>query len=869
MRNANGMRDAGRVRPGIGGIGVLAGAAGAVLLYWGLQGFVPGRAWLRADGDPTLIAALLKWHGRTLAEGDFRFADPPFFYPYRSVTFFTENFIGPGVLLSFLHRAPMEVVYTWALFLGHVTTLAAGVYLFRQVPVAWPVAGLAASLHTFNYTRLLLGYSHLHVVYDAPALLAVAELIRWYRTRRVGAAVAAWLALAVQFFFSVHMTFFGTVVIGILAVAAWMDRRERAWRLWGIVWLLTMGVYLLWVSAPYRRIQQWVGYRPDLGPSASAHLVTFLVPPPGSFWHTHGPALFRRIDARVWEEGGVAFPGFLLMGLFLASLVWGWRRPAIRWGAGVAAFCMWAALGPVVHWDFHRPLGPNPLYAVWEAVPALRAFRVPQRWYYAATVPMAWNAAVLLEDLFRRLGRRRATAVLALLWLGLARTDARIPPRAYITPVEEPIHATVRSGEVVAELPMGHPAFIQWRNPYFTMVRAVDRGFRTLDGVAAFDPPVPAELARHYRLDDYALQVLAALGVQRVVLHCHDYRRVDMPELCDHNRQVLTRAGYRTERIEPQDISMVAPAAPPRPRVVLDRLDLRNVAVTARPGPPGSTRWFITLKPVVPYVVAYPRRCYPVTVQGVDVDGRRTGEVHTCVSFPGGILWEGPQSLAVDLPVGTRRVRVGEGRRPRLWRWATREFDDSPEARWQVAAFPSSRPTGSLLPYGEDERKRRSPDGFHVDSGPPGDVLGTSDAPTGTPPPFEPLPGHLDPPVAVFPRPGDGDGERPVVGIRGDPPEAETGWMGPGTPENAVVRGTDPQFKAPFAPLAGPKQAAGAFGVRAVLPTGAAGAELGLRRPAALQPVPEGFTGQRQAQDGLPAVGRIRPRPPSTPVRRQ
>jgi hypothetical protein len=193
-----------RVRPGrswIGRGGAVAGATATVLLYWGLQGFVPGRAWLRADGDPTLIVALLKWPGRAIAEGHFRLADPPFFYPYRSVAFFTENFIGPGLLLSPLRRAPMEVVYTWALFFGHVTTLAACMYLFRQIPVSWPPAFLAASLHTFNYTRLLLGYSHLHVVYDAPALLAVAELLRWYRSRRLSAAVFAGLALAVQFFF--------------------------------------------------------------------------------------------------------------------------------------------------------------------------------------------------------------------------------------------------------------------------------------------------------------------------------------------------------------------------------------------------------------------------------------------------------------------------------------------------------------------------------------------------------------------------------------------------------------------------------------------------------------------------------------------
>ena len=120
---------------------------------------------------------------------------------YHSVAFFTENFIDPGLPLSLLRRAPMEVVYTWALFFGHVTTLATCMYLFRQIPVSWPPAFLAASLHTFNYTRLLPGYSHLHVVYDAPALLAVAELLRWYRSRRLSAAVFAGLALAVQFFF--------------------------------------------------------------------------------------------------------------------------------------------------------------------------------------------------------------------------------------------------------------------------------------------------------------------------------------------------------------------------------------------------------------------------------------------------------------------------------------------------------------------------------------------------------------------------------------------------------------------------------------------------------------------------------------------
>jgi len=817
-----------RVRPGqswMGRGGAVAGAAATVLLYWGLQGFVPGRAWLRADGDPTLIVALLKWPGRAIAEGHFRLADPPFFYPYRSVAFFTENFIGPGLLLSPLRRAPMEVVYTWALFFGHVTTLAACMYLFRQIPVSWPPAFLAASLHTFNYTRLLLGYSHLHVVYDAPALLAVAELLRWYRSRRLSAAVFAGLALAVQFFFSVHMTFFGTVVIGLLGIVALVYRREGSWWLSTAAWSLVMGAYLLGVSTPYRQIQRWVGYGPDLGPSASAHLLTFLVPPPGSFWYEHGPALFRRIDARVWEEGGVAFPGFLLMGLFLASLVWGWRRPAVRWGTAVAAFCMLAALGPIVFWDARHPLGRNPLYIACEAVPTLRAFRVPQRWYYAATVPMAWNAAILLESLYRRWDRRKVAAGLALTWLGLARTDARIVPRTYTTPLYEPVHATVRPGEVVAELPMGHPAFMQWRNSYLTAVRAVDRGFQTLDGVAAFDPPIPAELARRYRLDDYALQVLAALGVRRVILHCHDYRRVDMPELCDHNRRVLQRAGYQTEWTEDPDVSMVASGAPTRPRVVLERLELRDVQVTAGPVGPASTRWRIELKPVVPYVVAYPRRCYPLMVQGLDGADRPTAEVRTCLSFPGGILWDGPQSLTVDLPVGTRRVRVGEGRRPRQWRWAA--------------------PSDLLFPQGEDQWDSRSGDGRYIQPDPPGNVFGPPDSPTGTPVPLQPLPSHLDFSTAVLPCPGDGDGERPVVGVCSDPLEAKAGRVTPGASANGTVRSLDFQRKLPFFPLPDTMQAPRVFRVGPVLPDGTAGSEPGLVGPAALKPFPEGLVGQR------------------------
>ncbi len=635
------------------------------VIYGWMQGLVPGRMWIRVRGDALLIAALLKWHACNIAQGHFQFAHPPFFHPYRWVTFFTENLIGPGVLLGPFCHAPAEVIFTVGLWLAHATSIATVIFLGRMLGLSYPVALVVGVLHGFNYSRVAIAYVHQQIAWDAPWILALALMVRAYRSGRVRYAWIALGALALQFFFNVYWTVYGGLIVGILFLWTWWQRRDQRWR-WGCVLAaLFWSGMLWWWATPYRRIQQWSGYVPPVRRLYTAAALAWVTPPPGSFWHARLPS-----DVREWIRAHLvvrAFPGWIFLGLWILGL-WQQRSRTVRFATLATGLCLTAMMGPWIRWTDTQTGWINRIYTWAMQVPMLRAIRVPQRWYYLATVPAAIIAGYGLERLRRQCSDPKTRA---LCMVGLAGgigvfflTDARYTPRMVAGSMIESGRADwTRPGDIVLELPMARYDYPQWPNLLDTMIRAIDGRYRTVEGWGAFTPAIPALLRRADVLDRLRLDVLDAIGVHVVIIHCHVYRFVQRGYLCEAQQRVLLSRGFRL--VHRDDRHRVLRRPPVPLRVLRDTVDFREFRARAvREGP---DRWRVHLRAIRPYAVTYPQRCYWITVQALDSAGRVLTRVTHCARFRRVLVRR--YAWTVTLPAETARIRIGAGRRPRYWQY--------------------------------------------------------------------------------------------------------------------------------------------------------------------------------------------------------
>ena len=196
------------------------------------------------------------------------------------------------------------------------------------------------------------------------------------------------------------------------------------------------------------------------------------------------------------------------------------------------------------------------------------------------------------------------------------------------------------------------------------MARAVSRGFQTPDGIAAYVPPLTMTLKNRARLGELEILVFSAIGVERIILHCHTLE----PRRCDRYRRVLERAGYRWDGRYEDDYVFRTLTPAPQALVVQHHIPFRRVLVYARPAEDGTGQWWIRLQPWKPLLVLYPLRCYPITVQAVAEAFQIIGEVRTCIQL--GHLIIRQHVFQVRLPMGTRYLRVGNTRSPHQWRWA-------------------------------------------------------------------------------------------------------------------------------------------------------------------------------------------------------
>lgn len=670
MKKFCGMSEGGRyrrtVRAWVGRAGLAAGLVGA---YFALQGLVPGRDTLSLGVDAMPIAGLLQWHGRVVREGAGSLASPPFFYPYPDATFRTENFIGVGLLTAPWAGASPEGVYTWAMLLGHWATLLATVYWIEALVERPVVAWLVGVLYTFSYTRVLLGYTHLHVVWNAPGLMALGALVRWWRTGRRVYALGAAAGVVVQVFFSVYFTFYlmmSLVVAGLLGFRSlYRSGRLRSLIGWGLGTGLALGV-VLW---PYWYQQQLGGlnYVPP-NPDWAATLNSLLLVPPGSFWYEHMPRAYQTA-VHVGNYGYLAWPGLVLELAFGLSLPRLLRTPLGRVCVGTVVLSAGMAMGPALRLSSTQVGVPNPLFwALAYVWPQSTVFRVFGRWYHGMTLGMALGVALSFpEALVRsaaRLPRALRAGVLVLFLVVLFRTDLATRPVLGSDVWWEPVDGLIRRGDVVLEAPTSLIEHVAWDHGARTVPRSVMRGFFTVTAYFSYMPPLS-----YYLRDATAAMpappleaILEALGVQKVLLHCHSYRWVPrMQEACEAYRRFLTGFGWRVVWDDGRDLLLEAPYGRRPPRMFYDRLDFRVLRVRLEPSRAGGRPDRLVWEADPPAAVGFPDYCYPFEVDAYGADGRRLRRDRSCVTFRQVLV--GRVVTPVRIDPGARYLRIRSGRR--------------------------------------------------------------------------------------------------------------------------------------------------------------------------------------------------------------
>lgn len=603
------------------GLGSLGLAGALTVLYFGLQGVRPGTV-VFPEGDPWIVAGLLRWHATETAHRTFRFTEPPFFYPYREPVYYTETFIGPGVLLAPWHDRPAYVLYHAAFIVGFAFTLWSAAWCLRRM--GWPLLAAwgTAVLWTWNPTRTLNGPIHLHEVWNGFLLIAVGSLWAWLTTGRLRWGLWAFGAMGLQFFFGVYFAVLGFIVLATVGLLGrWLGVDGRTWVRW-LLWLAVTGAFLGLLSTPYRRLQRQVQFYPD--PARYSGTIASMVAPPveatfGECIATSWAAWFGEDPCVAgWADLGLTtFPGLTLWVLMLLSLRY-WADPRVRWGWVVAGVAWIWLLGPTVRLTPSVPLVSNPLLAgLVRWVPALTGLRAWVRFAHFVHMAMAWNGGIVLQYLGARGNRRRVYGLLGLLLvLGVIDLRLRLPVHRAGPPVlREPVHAGIRPGATVVELPASVTGRLWFQN-YHAMTRAVEMGFRTPEGMGAFLPPLAQRISglSLHGVDPDAVRVLRTVGVDTIVLHCHDYRRyADSRDRCDRDRRALEAGGYRVVYRDGRDVRLAGdrPAAPLR--MFYDRIDPRWLHLEGVDTARGS--WRLHLRVLGgPVFVAFPRACYPARV---------------------------------------------------------------------------------------------------------------------------------------------------------------------------------------------------------------------------------------------------------------
>jgi hypothetical protein len=330
-----------------------------------------------------------------------------------------------------LIMAPVTLASSPILSLNLLFTLAVWAdclvaYLVVQHFVRHRGAAFVAGL-VFGFSPMVTAgaYSHVHVVFDL--LAPVMFLLLWRLCTGVGEptrnGVLLGLAMAAQLYvFSEPLGDCAVIAAVGLAVAAWVYRHQLSPRfrpflrgalvaVGTFVVLGGFGIYIQ-LAGP-----QHVKGSPHQGTfyTLTADLLGPLLPTNNQRFslglgrtgsNLTGVIVNGKMIADGAENG--AYIGIPLLTLLIAGVVWQWRRPLVRWAAGLASVSIVFSLGPRLRIDDHTTPVHLP-FDVLAHLPLLRA-AVPSRFAMEEWWFLALLVGVILAELHRSLQARTAAA---------------------------------------------------------------------------------------------------------------------------------------------------------------------------------------------------------------------------------------------------------------------------------------------------------------------------------------------------------------------------------------------------------------------------------------------------------------------------
>lgn len=491
----------------------------ALVMHWPLPLHL-GRDVPRDLGDPLPQAWQVAWDGHALLHQPLHWFDANIFWPLHHSLAFSDALVGyapAGVVGSGPHAA---IVRYDLLFLFAYALAFFGAHLLaRELGAGRAGAFVAGAAFAYAPWRLEQD-GHLHVLSSGGIPLALALLVRGYRTGRAGVVAAGWLVAAWQislgFTLGIQLAYLLALLFAGAALWAWRrghvpQRRVLAATAAGVA-LLAVTAFVL--SRPYLEVA-----RDHPEAKRSAHTVALYsgglrqylsAPGANTFW---GPLTHGVRKGLAFNPEQTLFPGLAVVALAMACLLLRGYRRGLRIGLALAVLGLgWLAMG------FHDDGFLWPYRLLYEYAPGWESSRTPGRLNTLTSLALALLAAGGATVVLRRIGRPRLRAGLA-----AAFVVAVLVEGAGFEGLDGPAHPRVPTAPLrLSSLPdpqlhlplsrVGNRRYVLWSTDGFP---------RIVNGRASFQATLTSLIAyrvRHFP-DTESVAYLRRLGVRTVVLH--------------------------------------------------------------------------------------------------------------------------------------------------------------------------------------------------------------------------------------------------------------------------------------------------------------------------------------------------------------
>ena len=504
-------------------------AAGAICLLlavvhtWPLA-TDPGTLSRNDNGDTQLNEWILAWIAHQLPRAPARLFDANIFYPERDTLAYSEPLIVPALMgapLRWLGGSPV-LTYNLMLMLGFALTAWAGYALVRE----WtgnPAAGLlAGSMFAFN-SHTLTRLSHIQGIHAWGLPLALLSTDRLIVSARIRDAF--WLALwmTAMAYTSGYLAVFGMVLVGVAMAARapwWWRRAPLVLSRFALAAVATV-IAVIPLYLPYQRVAT------EQGMVRSLETVAVFSLPLESYIASAG-----RLHYGLWSEPFFGesvdpfFPGFIVVVLAIAALVWAGRQRTVGVGGAdstltrqrILMLAAIAAAGLVLSMGTRTPV-----YGwLFQIFPPLQGLRAAARFGNLFLLGMAALAGIGLTEVLRRVPASRASAVAALV-IVLANIESLRAPFPYARfegiPNVYSLLADIPEPVVLVEIPFYRPHAVFGNVPY---VLNSTMHFRPLlNGYSGYTPDSYVRHAAEFAgfPDEQALQAMRKAGATHVMIH--------------------------------------------------------------------------------------------------------------------------------------------------------------------------------------------------------------------------------------------------------------------------------------------------------------------------------------------------------------